>query len=378
MNPRKRSHAEGEWVPASIDTGRVINVNVNDWTVDVVSEYGNKRYFDIQVMSPYFHFMNGEGIYVQPEPGCLVWICRPTQGRFAAPFVLGYQAPFDEDTATYRNGRQTLNPGDIMMRTRDENFVILRRGGVVQLGANPMTQRMFIPIRNFIKDFCENYELSTLGGELTWITDRTDQTIDGAAPTKFSLKAKEKANDKLHLAELTIGSHGPNDTATLLLNLYDQGTDSRTLMISLLCDNEGTVSWSMEKDWNLTAKANITVESTEGNIDVKAVAGTLSATSNKAMSLKSETEDVNVEAGGKVIEKSTGHVIDAPDIKLGGAGAASQGVMGTELKTWLEGLCDALSTAIICAAPGSPAVFAPGAVMKPVLATCVSQVVKTM
>jgi hypothetical protein len=378
QNPRHRSHAEGSWVPATIETCRIINVNIQDWTVDVMSEYGNKKYFDIQVMSPYFHFMNAEGIYVQPEPGCLVWLCRPTSGEFAAPFVMGFQAPFDEDTASFRNGRQTLNPGDIMMRTRDENFVILRRGGVVQIGATPMTQRMFIPIRNFIKDFCENYELYTLGGQLTWITERTDQTVDGAAPTKFSLLAKEKANNPLNIAELTVGSHGPSDTVTLALTIYDNGEKSRKPMISWELHKDGTSNWYVEKDWNLTTKKNIAIESQEGNVSVKATAGTVDVVANKAMSLKSETADVTVEAGGKILEKSTGHTIDAPEVKLGGAGAVSPIPMGNELKVWLESLLSSLNGAMICAAPGSPAVFAPSEVLKPLISTFLSPVSKTM
>ena len=80
-----------------------------------------------------------------------------------------------------------MNPGDIGMTTRDGNFIMLRRGGIVQLGATAMAQTVYIPIRNYIKQFCENYELHTLGGDVEWRVDRVESDPSGQAPSTYLL-----------------------------------------------------------------------------------------------------------------------------------------------------------------------------------------------
>ena len=89
-------HIESGYQAAVVETVRIVNVNVDAWSVDVVSEYGSKRWFDIQVMSPYFHYVNGEGIYAMPEVGALAWLCKGSAGERAESFIIGYQSPYDE------------------------------------------------------------------------------------------------------------------------------------------------------------------------------------------------------------------------------------------------------------------------------------------
>ena len=370
-NPRA-----GGWVPSTIETARIVNVNIDDWSVDVTSlPPADKKYFDIQVMSPYFHYSNGEGIYCMPEVGALVWVCRPTEGEFGTPFVLGYQAPYDGDSQSYRNGRQSLNPGDIMLRTRDENFIILRRGGVVQIGATPTAQRIFIPIRNIIKDFCENYELYSFGGELTWTTDRTDQTTTGDAPTTFSLKAKRLANEPGQVAQLTIGSHGEGDPTILKLDIFESGQNGAKKVASMTFDDAGNATWTLVKDWTVTAKGNIGFESKEGDISFKADQGAASLEASKAVSVKSDTSDVTVEAAGAIKETSTGHTIEAPSIKLGGAGASHPVAWGDAIQGVFTQLLADLSTA--AAAQPAPGGFQ-SATVAGMLNTIFGNVSKTM
>src|SRR5574337_5397 len=139
-----------------------------------------------------------------------------------------------------------------MMRTRDENFVILRRGGVVQIGATPIAQRLYIPIRNVIRDMCENYDLFSLAGEMSWSVDRTDQTTDGAAPTLFSLKVKNKANEPQHAALLTLGSHKDDDQLTLNLLIKASGAADANTMIQMQMTKKGSVTWTMQENFTLT------------------------------------------------------------------------------------------------------------------------------
>jgi hypothetical protein len=356
MAPPK-SMSEGEYVSALVETVRVMNVNLTDWSVDCVSEYGYKRYFDIQVMSPYFHFNNGEGMYIQPEVGALAWLCRPSGGRFGAPFLLGFQAPYDEYNASFRSGRQTLNAGDIMLRTRDENFMVLRRGGVVQIGATPTAQRMYIPLQNTIRDFCENYELYTFGGEMTWIIDRDDQTTDGEALTRFDILAKSKANEPDHVVRVGIGSHGEDEPTKMSIEVYESGADDAELKIDLTLTEEGDVVWDIEQDWMLTVKRDILCLTEDGSITMDAAdTGTWSA--QKKVLVKSSQDEAVLDGMKKALVTSSTQVeLEAPLIKLGSGASSEPVVLGLQLTTILTKLISQIAAFQFVAPliPASPA-----------------------
>jgi hypothetical protein len=173
---------------AKVCQGRIINVNLVKWTVDVIAQFDRKRYFNIQVSTPYLHHANGEGIYVMPEVNAQVMVCIPSDST--APFVMSFimatetvdasaddaplgttqhaQAPANPTDSSFAGGRPQAQPGDIVLRTRDNNFVILHRGGVLQVGSTPLAQRLYIPLQNLIMDVSENYEHQNSGGAIKW------------------------------------------------------------------------------------------------------------------------------------------------------------------------------------------------------------------
>lgn len=344
---------ESGYLPALIETARITNVNVQDWTVDAVSLYGNKFFEDIQVMAPYFHYQNGEGAYVMPEVGAMVWVCVPSSGNRARPFILGFQAPYDEETDSFRSGRQSLNPGDYMVRTRDDNFVILRRGGVVQIGATAIAQRIYVPIRNYIRDFCENYELNAFGGELTWLADRTDQTKDGTVPTKFSLLAKERANNPAHVASITIGSHGEGDQTTLKLVVNGSGEAGAESKVTLVVAKDGNVSWRVESSWAVSAESNILLESDNGNVSIEAKAGEASFKSAQDMGITSGT-NIKVEAGTDVTVKAPSQMLEASTIRLGGPNATDPAARAPAITEAIIKLAAAVDSLAPPAGPVTP------------------------
>jgi hypothetical protein len=344
------THIDTEFGPPTIETARITNVNLEDWTVNAVSLYGSKVFDGVQIMNPYFHFANGEGIYHVPEVGALVWVCKPSDGSMAKEFIMGYQAPFDDENVSYRCNRQTLNPGDIMLRTRDEGFIVLRRGGVVQVGAPPMNQRIYLPIQNYIKDFCENYELNTLGGSLSWLVHRTDEDTDGAVRATASLLVKEKANDPKHVATLTVGSHGEDDPTTLDLVVYDSGLDGQVMKARLTITKEGDVSWQIEKTYTVTVTSDILVESTGGKHELKA-AKEVEITAGADFEV-SATGNVKIE-GATAKMKATGNVdIEGAAVNCGGPGAvpAAKAPNVVAAIMALAGACDSVTSGAATAA----------------------------
>lgn len=330
--PGTTGRTESGYYPAIVETARIVNVNLQDWTVDCVSEHGNRRFFDIQVSSPYFHYFNGEGWYSMPEVGALVWVCQESAGIHAKRFVLGFQAPNDErilegssvQAGGFRANRQNLNPGDMMWRSRDENFVILRRGGVVQIGSSAANQRIFIPLGSLIRDFCFGYQLQTLAGDLQFENDSTkvqgpnvvQQEDAGQVNTRFFLRVKTKANEPEHAVLMTVGSHPDDDNLRLSLEVRPNGVEGATAVISLQMSKDGSVSWSMEKDLTLEVKGNVSVTSSEGDLVLAASSGTASLSSSGNLELKSTKGNVVAEAKGSLQLKGETGTIEAKQLSL--------------------------------------------------------------
>lgn len=208
---------------AEMVQGRVFNVNLVNWTVDVVAQYDQRRYFDVQISSPYLHYNNGEGFYAMPEVGAVCMICIPSDS--SPPFVSAFIMPHElidgatddapsgtashgqpqkyASAASFAGGRPRANMGDIWLRTRDENFVILHRGGVLQLGASPLAQRIYIPLNNVIHDVSGNYAHYNTGGAISWGVQEGPSIQH--SPTQFMHTVRVFADDKFADIRVTAG-----------------------------------------------------------------------------------------------------------------------------------------------------------------------------
>lgn len=367
--------AESGYYPAVVEMARVVNVNVVDYTVDCVGEYGEKKFFDIQIMSPYLHFVNGEGVYIMPEVGCTVWICTPSTGLMAQPFVLGFGSVVDErqgvgsgaQAVNYRATRQSLNPGDIMLRTRDENFIALRRGGVIQIGTTPTAQRFYIPLGNLIRDVCENYLLESFAGDMRFSVERTDQTDSGQVQTYFSLNTRSAANDVRPSFSVRAGAHVDDQATKLTMVINNNGTDQQVRVATLTITNTGAVNWTIEDALTYVARQGISFTSQEGNILLEAILGTMTLTSEGDMSLTTNmalalqaTNDMSVQAANVSVSavgpngQGPGTIAHNGNVQTGGVGGQPH-VLGQELVTLLTELLTTLSSSAgVTGGPGSP------------------------
>lgn len=208
--------------PSEVMQGRIINVNLVKWTVDVFTTFDRKRYLDIPVSSPYMHYNNGEGFSVVPEVGAVCEICVPSDS--SGPFVLAFIMPHEvvdgatEDApngtrshgtpqgasdASFAGNRPVPKPGDMYLRGRDGNFLILHRGGVLQIGATELAQRIYVPLGNLIVDISEQYAHHNPGGSITW--GLQDGPSQEKFPTQYQHMFRVFANDKYADVKLAIG-----------------------------------------------------------------------------------------------------------------------------------------------------------------------------
>jgi hypothetical protein len=229
----------------SIEKGRIVNVNIRDYTVDVRTEFTYKTITDLAFMVPYCHTAQGEGINFMPEVGSVCWFCVPSDNPTKG-FVIGWGMP--HEAGSYRSGRELLNPGDLHFSSRDGNFIYIRRGGIIQIGATPLCQTVYLPIRNIVQHFCENYEIHTPGGDLTWTVNRQDEDKGGHKGTVFTLAAHEYADDPVNkdpIALLKVGSHGDGNPTILTLRTLDSG--GGVVQTELKIDKTGEVTWQVQK-----------------------------------------------------------------------------------------------------------------------------------
>ena len=52
--------------PTSVEGGRIINVDMAHWTVDIRTSHSQRQILDAQLGAPYLHFHSGEGIFPDP------------------------------------------------------------------------------------------------------------------------------------------------------------------------------------------------------------------------------------------------------------------------------------------------------------------------
>lgn len=222
-NPLERRGMRTSWTQqegggeAHVYEGRVVNVNLNNWTVDVRSQFDQKFYPNIQVASGYMHPNRGEGIYVMPEVNAKCLVCIPSDGP--PPFVLAFIMPTEQRDApdevevegtsgtgsqTYQGGRPRAKPGDIYMKGRDGQFVVLHRGGVLQVGSTELAQRLYIPLGNIITDVSQNYEHHNTGGTINWGV--IPSSTEGSPKTQYQQTFRLLANDEKADVRVAVGS----------------------------------------------------------------------------------------------------------------------------------------------------------------------------
>jgi hypothetical protein len=221
------SQADG---PAKIELAKVTSVNAREYSVDLMTIYTHKPLVDVPFATPYASSEHAGGINVMPEVGSH---CYVVVSADKTCFILGFvvnprsgsivalegdsqeEAPSAEASISYMGNRPPLEPGDVMLATRDRNFIIMRTGGLLEIGATSMAQRVYIPIQNTIKDYFQRYEAHSPLGEIIWghptlkvgekITGSTDST---PALISYSFKntAQEDVSDGKYTLELRMGN----------------------------------------------------------------------------------------------------------------------------------------------------------------------------
>lgn len=344
MTQPAESPAHNRYSGFRCEEGTVTDVNRNTYTVTVETRHSSKVVEHLQALSPYHHFKNGEGYHHLPEVGAVCMLGWPSDNT--PPVIMGYKGmpsatgvPEGEEAAaptsdgegspqdvSFRSRRLALQPGDLAMTTRDENFLVLRRGGIVQLGATPVAQRVYIPILNYIKDFCENYEMHAFGGDVSWRVERQEDDPSGDAPATYIFHCNTYAQDEMatvRVRHMTLAEAGGGDRVAWEVQIAPQHIDRDTGVVT---DAVYTLEVTVAGDMTVTmASRTVTVEGD----DTLTVQGGRSITVSGDDVITSQSNMRHTASGEAVFGGAT--------VKLVSRAAGSPAVKGDALLIWLSG-----------------------------------------
>jgi hypothetical protein len=180
----------------------VTNVNVKTFTIDAVEVPDRSKHFiEMTYGVPYLNSRHGGGMHFMPEVGSTCYVMTTsTKGEQAV--VICFVGPELDENDKKKNGvdrsqrgnRPDMNPGDLYLGTVDGNEVFVRRGGVIDIKCTDVCRRLYIPVNNVIKDFCQNYQLETMAGKLKFSVQRIQEPT-GKLPCTLRIEAKEMASD---------------------------------------------------------------------------------------------------------------------------------------------------------------------------------------
>lgn len=211
--PRKKTRfpAASGYGSVRIVPAKVQSVDKVKHTCTVHGMYDNEVYEGVAVMAKFLNAGDGTGSWTSPEVNTVVWLCTPSSD--SNPFILGWaQVPFQDeaddnaDPNDYRMNRPVLNEGDEMIASRDSGYIIIRKGGIVEIAGSQMARTFYIPIENIVQTFAENYKIETPGMEFSALVRDEDESrgVD-VSPFEVKLIIKEFANDTAPMIDMRFG-----------------------------------------------------------------------------------------------------------------------------------------------------------------------------
>lgn len=225
--------------------GVIVSVDSRTYTCTVRSEHG--LHYDVPI-TPVFLSPNGQGMWFLPEVGTRVLVGTVGKGaRNEYTFLIGAAFAVDQDSlevsddavsdegtdeevvkVDFRNNRSVHQPGDIVLSSSDRNFIVMRKGGIIELGATQVAKRFYIPLQNVIRDLCQIYEMQNSAGifqmvrkesDLTWGKTtievpapapdgetRTESKEIYKVPTELNLRVREFESDETPSISIDLGN----------------------------------------------------------------------------------------------------------------------------------------------------------------------------
>jgi len=292
-----------------VKQGQIISVDKEKWTCVVKFDDGTPE--ESVAIAPIYLNTYGSGIFYVPETKASVIVAYVGERKFllacsypettergeSSVDEIQVEGQLEPDHAA---SRPIFSEGDISMSTKGGGFITMRSSGVVEVGASQVARRFYIPLTNFVRDICANYDLTTAGGNLSFTTrpgdpthgtytskvkmnpsDPGDVPVDKTVyktPVEFNLNVKEYIEDTDPIVQLEIGriKHHDGNDAPLFGSNASKGYDEDALIRftvnkkfnmwidrfgTIVSNFSGSVSSQHQKNYNLGVKGNLSMGS---------------------------------------------------------------------------------------------------------------------
>jgi hypothetical protein len=245
-------------VPVRVVQGVVKNIDPVKYTCEVVDTHGGEHP-GVTIMPQYIN-EDGGGSFFMPSVNSTVMLMFPSDRR--SPIIMGGSAlprqldegDEEEDPNDFRMNRPVIQGGDQAMTSGDGNFVIMRKGGVIEIGSSQVAQRLYIPLSNLITDICENYQLVNSGGTISFRSRREDERHgEGRTPVEFRMKIKDFSQDP-PLIDVGLGRMADEDDELLV-----DGQTGQVIAKVIIAGEDGeagTFRYWIDKDGNVQCYAH--------------------------------------------------------------------------------------------------------------------------
>jgi hypothetical protein len=277
--------------------GVVEDIDPERWVANVFLLQLHQRQKDIPIMSPYFNWETGQGVYNIPEIGSHCMVGRSTAGYFILGFMpivdksyieagrekkpsQNFSMEFTKEAKralrnapseaasgvrklSFRCKREDdMLPGDYCVKTRAFNKIKLFTDGNILCEASKLCFRIYSYLKNWIMDTCVNYLLKTPGGEHRWSNDdETDQS-------DFKREYKQKVTDNFASVTERIGNDAApyqfivsnKDSRKVVDEDFEDITSKQAFVpevYRIAVDNNGSVMWSIDHNHEVSS-GNVT------------------------------------------------------------------------------------------------------------------------
>lgn len=192
MPSKKQARYDSDFSSPIIISCTVIDIDTERYTVDLRSNIEERTYSKIQIATA-SDWYSGAGIHFMPTIGTRCFLCKPSDS-INHGFIISYESP-PGDNQSFKGNKPSILQGEIRLQSPDNSSLTLKRGGVIDINAAPLTRTILNPRLNTITNISQNYKILGIPGRLIFKTFRTEETTGTDSATRYVLGVKSSTEE---------------------------------------------------------------------------------------------------------------------------------------------------------------------------------------
>lgn len=228
------------------------------------------------------------------------------------PFIIGYYQQVPQEGSSIDPGKEPLQPGDRIIKTKAGNKTIWRSGGTVEIEANRHCYTVWNQSRNRMTSNCQNYELETNGGFMHWIEEESDSADDRS--TRLLFRCFDYSGGADNVVEISVGTNlDVAEDELLSINLgpaSDNTIASKTFSLQVLADGNTKVVVNNKCTLTIDPSGNVNL-ATDGSVNAS-VKGSTNVTTSGSLNFTTKGSTTVKSEGAIQLETAASMTLKAP------------------------------------------------------------------